>query len=235
MNQVLQEGSAPIMWVFAFMAIGGVILMTLLFERSARKFAKTHKLLSKDEMRQASRVGAVVAIGPAVAVFIIATAMIAQLGGPLTLMRVGIIGSAPTELLAASIGAKAYGTQIGSEGYNMYAFTASVWTMFIMSSGYLLIVPWLSRGLGKAKNSSESKDPTMMILFATVFPLALFSPLITQEVVAGADRAGALVVGFGVMAVMSWGADKLGHKWMKDWATGFAVVASMLTGTLIGG
>ena len=58
----------------------------------------------------AFRTGLITAIGPSIAVFIVMVGMMSVVGGPVTWLRLAVIGAAPTELTAATIGAEAVGS-----------------------------------------------------------------------------------------------------------------------------
>ncbi len=100
---LLANGTA--MWVFACVIIAVAILQSVVIYCFVRKYIRQTNILTNAEVHTCLKVGGVVAIGPAISVFVVALSMISMLGAPFTLMRVGMIGSASTELTAASIGA----------------------------------------------------------------------------------------------------------------------------------
>ncbi len=57
--------------------------------------------------------------------------------------------SAITEMTAASMGALVCGVTLGSEELTMSAFGTAMLACAIMSCGYLILIPLISRGLGK--------------------------------------------------------------------------------------
>lgn len=56
----------------------------------------------------------------------------------MTLMRIGVIGSAVFEVYASAQGATAMGVQLGTEAYDLQAFTNSVWAMTLGGAGWLV-------------------------------------------------------------------------------------------------
>lgn len=104
MEETLALANSPMMWILALSIIGVVVVQLIIFYRLARTMVKETNILTGHEVRSSFKVGAVSTIGPAMAVFAIAVALIAQVGGPITLSRVGVIGSAVFEMIAARIG-----------------------------------------------------------------------------------------------------------------------------------
>ena len=63
--------------------------------------------LTHDQLKRAFRAGAITAIGPSIAIFIIMVGLMSVIGAPMAWMRLAVIGAAPTELTAATVGADA--------------------------------------------------------------------------------------------------------------------------------
>lgn len=61
--------------------------------------------LKPEQLRKAFNVGVVTAIGPVIAIFIIMVGLMSVIGAPMAWMRLAVIGAAPTELTAATLGA----------------------------------------------------------------------------------------------------------------------------------
>lgn len=146
--------NGPIMWAIALLTIGVVIVLALQIYRITRKYAEARKSMTPEEMKLALKTGGIVSIGPAISVFILAMTMISLVGAPATLMRVGIIGSATTEMTAASVGAQMAGAPLGKETLTLAAFGCAMFGCAVMSSGYLILIPIISRGLAKPLTSS---------------------------------------------------------------------------------
>jgi len=67
---------------------------------------------------------------------IIAISMLSLIGDPVTLVRIGIIGSAPIETVGASLGAEAAGAELGAADFTAQAFTNAVWVMCLGGMGW---------------------------------------------------------------------------------------------------
>ena len=115
MNDVTQLTGSPVMWLFSGLIVAAAIFQSAVLYRMAKRYVRRTGVLTEEEMRVCMKAGGTVAIGPAISVFVVALSMISMLGAPFTLMRVDMIGSASTELTAASIGAEAAGVSLGMD------------------------------------------------------------------------------------------------------------------------
>ena len=70
----------PIMWVFAVIIIGAVLLQSFLFLRFALSYNKKHNLMTKDEIKRAAITGAVAGVGPSMSNIIVALSLIVMVG-----------------------------------------------------------------------------------------------------------------------------------------------------------
>ena len=113
--EVAKFANGPVMWIISLLTVGLVAFQAFLIYRLTKKYAEAKKALTADEMKIALKTGGVVAVGPAVSVFILALTMMSLMGAPATLMCVGIIGSASTEMTAATVGAMMAGVSMGAD------------------------------------------------------------------------------------------------------------------------
>ena len=105
----LEVANSPAIWALASIAVIAVLVETILFLRLARKAAGMKEIsLTKKQCNRALRAGVVSAIGPAFGVFIVMIGLISVLGGPISWLRLSVIGGATTELTAATVGAVSY-------------------------------------------------------------------------------------------------------------------------------
>lgn len=237
MNEVMQAANGPVMWGIALLTIAVVIVQAALIYRLTRRHVEKEGTMSKEEIRMALKTGGVVSIGPAISVFVLALSMISLLGAPATLMRVGIIGSAATEMTAASMGALVAGVTLGAEELTMAAFGTAMLACAIMSCGYLILIPLISRGLGKPlqrlfAGGEGGKKSKLSVFFSTVFPALFFLVLAGTQIAQGPDYLAVLVVGAVVMFALNKIAKARNIRWLKEWSMGIAVLAAMACGPL---
>lgn len=102
MKEYLKIANDPILWLMCLPVVVLVAVQAVIFTKRAFQTAHIVKL-TKEECWHAFRVGAISAIGPAIAVFIVMLGMMAVVGAPVTWMRLAIIGAAPTELTASAM------------------------------------------------------------------------------------------------------------------------------------
>lgn len=236
-EEVLKIAQGPVLWGISIVTIALVVLQAVLIYRLTRKFVNSNKIMTKEEQKIAIKTGAIVSIGPAVSVFILGLTMINLLGAPVTLMRIGIIGSANTEMIAASLGTAVAGVALGSQELTMTAFATALFAMAVMSTGYLVGVPLISRGLGKPLQRIMTPEPgkkpgALTIFFGAVFPLLFFAMLAATQISQGLDYLAVMVVSAVIMFVLDKIAKVKNINWLKEWAMGIAVLASIFTGPL---
>lgn len=138
MSDYLTVANSLVMWLIAMAVVPLVIVQAMLYLRRALAFSKRYDLLSDKERSRVYKTALITSIGPAVAVFIVSVSLVALIGGPMTLMRIGVIGSAVFEVYASAQGATAMGVQMGTEAYDLQAFTNSVWAMTLGGAGWLV-------------------------------------------------------------------------------------------------
>ena len=238
MRDIMELANGPFMWIIAIVIIGIAILESVLIYQRAKKFIGKTNLLTTKEMKSCMKTGGIVAIGPAMSAFVVALSMISMLGAPMTLMRIGMIGAPATELMSAGIGTEAAGVVLGTDALTGPAFAAALWSCAILSSGYLILVPIMTRGLGatlgKAMSPREDgKKSIWIIIFGAVLPLVVFGALafgqITQSILHAVTFGTAAVV----MFILNCIAKKNNIGWLKQWAMGIAVLCAMIVGGIM--
>ena len=237
--EVAKFANGPVMWIISLLTVGLVAFQAVLIYRLTKKYAEAKKALTPEEMKIALKTGGVVAVGPAVSVFILALTMMGLMGAPATLMRVGIIGSASTEMTAATVGAMMAGVSMGADEMTLAAFGCAMFGCAVMSSGYLIMIPILSRGLGKGLQKAfapkeNGKQGKLGMFFSAIFPLLFILLLTLTQIANGLDYVGALIFAGIVSMTLDKIAKKNNIKWLKEWGMGIAVLAGMIAGPILG-
>lgn len=233
---ITQLINGPAMWIFAGAIIVTAVAQSAVLFRMAHRYTRQTNLLTEKEMKACLKTGGVVSVGPALSVFVVALSMISMLGAPFTLMRVGMIGSASTELTAASIGAEAAGVTLGIDPLTGTAFTAALWTVAFMSCGYLIFVPLVTRGVGKALNKviipeDGKKQSWLAWVLSALLPLGIFAALSFMQARKSLAHVVSLVVSAVIMLLLNVLAGVLKKKWLREWA----MCLSVLVGIIVGG
>ena len=179
---VLHAANDKVVWIIAIAIVVIVLVQSLLYIRLA--FSTAGRIgFPREKCRKGLRAGMISAIGPSIAVFIVMVGMMSVVGSPITWLRLSIIGAAPTELTAATVGAEALGVKFGSADYDLMALATSWWTMAINGTGWLLVTAlfthkledvrekigggdsrWLAVVSGASRNAGESQWPELTAL-----------------------------------------------------------------------
>lgn len=229
MSNYLDVANDPILWLTAIPTIGIVALQAYLICR--RAVAARHLVdLTTSEVRRALRAGAVSAIGPAVAVFIVMLGMIAVVGGPMTWLRLSVIGSAPTELTAATMGATAMGVELGSPAYDATAFAASVWVMTLNGVGWLLVAGLFTHKLHSLRLRLAGGNTVLMGHISGAAVLGTMAYLTGGHLLAGGGRLVAAVAAGLAMAVLTRVAGPF--PMLREYTLGLAMIVGMFVAVL---
>lgn len=226
MDEVLRFANSASVWIFASIVVAIVIFQALIFIRIASRTAPNIGM-TKEETKRALRTGFISSLGPSFGIAVVIISLIAVLGGPFTLMRIGIIGSAATELTAAGIGANAYGVELNSPDFGLAAFTTVVWTMCLGGTGWLIFTALATKSLGKVEKKIVSKNAKMMTIVSTAAMLGAFAYLASQQMVKGySETVAAIAAGVSMMLILTF-AKKREIRWLQEWALGISLVIAL--------
>ncbi|MEH7386442.1 DUF5058 family protein [Bacillus sp. JJ1521] len=234
LETVMKTANSLPLWIFALLVVGIVIFQSITFIRLSTKTSQSVGMTSS-EVKSAIRAGAISAIGPAIAILVIAISMIALIGNPITLIRMAIIGSAAIETVGASIGSQAAGVDLGSPNYTLQAFTAAVWVMCVGGMGWMLFVALFTKSLGKIQKKAEAnpKNVKMLSTISVAAMIGAFSYLGGAEMVKGISEFIVFIVAFIAMPIIIWIGDKSQLRWLKEWSLGLVIIVGMIAGYFI--
>ncbi|UOR13584.1 DUF5058 family protein [Halobacillus amylolyticus] len=225
-EEVAKVASSTPLWIMAFIFVGIVMFQALVFLKIAKKSAPDVGMSSR-EVKTAIRTGFISSLGPSFGIAIVLISLIALLGSPLTLMRIGIIGSAATESAAAGIGANAFGVELTSDDFSTQAFTTVVWTMCLGGMGWLLFAALFTKSLGNTQKKIEKKNPKAMTIISSAAMLGAFGYLASEQMVTSVSHTIAGIVALFSMVVIMIVAERGNFSWLKEWALGIAMVIGM--------
>lgn len=231
-KEVMTAFSTVPLWMIAFTVICIVIFQALIFIRLAKKAAIEVGMTSK-EVKTAMKTGLIGSIGPSFGIGIVIISLIALIGSPLTMMRIGIIGSASTEAAAAEIGANAFGSSLGTESFTVEAFSTVVWTMCLGGMGWLLFAFLFTKSLGNVQNKLKAKNPKLMGIVSAAAMMGAFGYLAVEKMVIDISSAVAGFMAIFTMFAVLFIAKKTGKTWLKEWALAIAMMVGMYSGYLI--
>lgn len=234
MEQVLKVANSFPIWIIAALVIGIVIFQAVVFIRLASKTAPSVGLTTL-EVRSVVRTGAISSLGPSFAIIIVAISLITFLGNPVTLMRIGIVGSAPIETVGASLGAQAAGSELGSSIFTEQAFTTAVWVMCLGGMGWLLVTALFTKSLGKfqEKISRKNSNVRLLSIVSTAAMIGAFGYFGAGQMIRGINETVVFIAAFLVMPVIIWASNKFKMNWLREWSLGLVIVVGLSIGLLL--
>lgn len=243
MEQVLEVANGAVLWLLAIIIISVVVVQAFLYLRMTLRFSEQYNILTPEERGIVYKTAAINSIGPAVAIFFVAVSLVAMVGGPVTLMRIGVIGSAIFEFVAADLGAKAVGAELGKESYDLTAFTTSVWVMTLGGMGWLVTTLVMTRTLDKAQDKMSVSNPDLIRAIGTATPVAIFFTLAANAAISknkewlsnitvAWDDLAAITVSAACMIILTQAGKS--RPWLREWSVGFSLVAGLTVGYLVG-
>lgn len=194
MSDYLKIANSWQVWLACGVTVLIAIIQTTLYMRMARKTAREIKLPS-ELPNKAFRIGLISAIGPAMGVFIVMVGLMASIGGPMSWLRLSIIGAAPTELTAASYGAQASGTALGSSTYTLTAMAVSWFAMALNGAGWLVVTGVFTPSLEKLRDKISGGDGVWLAVLSGACTLGIFGYLNVNEICKGWGNAAAVIAG----------------------------------------
>lgn len=229
--EVMKTANSIPLWIIAFVVIAIVIFQATIFLRLASKTAPNVGM-SKTEVKTAIRTGFISSLGPSFAIAIVIVSLIALIGSPMTMMRIGIVGSAATEAAAAQIGAEAFGTSLDSPNFNLKAFSTVVWTMCLGGMGWLLVTALFTKSLAKTQAVIKKKNPKAMIIVSSAAMIGAFAYLASDQMVKSSSHTVAGIVAVFSMFIVLAISKKTNAVWLKEWALGIVMLLGMVGGYL---
>jgi hypothetical protein len=234
-SDVLQVANEVGLWAISIAIVVVVLCQALLYARLSFKVASKINYPAA-KCKEAFRVGMITAIGPSIAVFIVMVGMMAVVGAPITWLRLAIIGAAPTELTASTVGAQAVGVQFGSPEYDLHALSSSFWTMTINGCGWLLITALFTHKLEDIRQKLGGGNTRWLALLSVAAALGCFGYLngntmvnsyrnIQKGLELAAGPIYATITGLISMILLLKIAQK--KTWLREYTLGIAMLIGM--------
>jgi len=201
----LQISNLPIMWILCGFTVVIAALQAVLFMRAAKK-ATSEARIDPEIPRKAFRIGLVSAIGPALGVFIVMVGLMSAIGGPMSWLRLSIIGAAATELAAATNGATAAGVTLGGEGYTLEILAVSWFAMALNGAGWLIVTGVATPALEKMRDKLSGGDSHWLGAMSAACSIGIFGYLNANSIVSKGFSNGGPVISGGNLAAVLGGA-----------------------------
>lgn len=227
MKDYLQIANSRIFFLCGAVIVGFIVLQSLLFLKLAYKEG-LRLGLSRDKLLKALRTGAVSTIVPTLAVIVALMTMVPVLGIPVPWIRLSVIGSAPYELMAAGIGAKAMGLDgLGGTGYTNQVFASSIWIMCIGSVWSVVLVTIFLKRIKARYSKNANDDPQWKSVLTNAAFLGVFSIFIADPVTKGGIALVTMLSGAVIMTILALLIVKLKQGWLKEFALALSMIGAM--------
>lgn len=221
-------------WITAAFIVLVVVVQAVLYAKLAYKTADKLNM-SKETCSKALKAGMITAIGPVIAIFIIMVGLMSVIGGPMAWMRLSIIGAAPTELTAATVGANALGVEFGGPDYDIKALSTSWWTMAINGCGWLIIVGLFTSRLEFLREKVSGNDTAWLGVLTGAATLGAFGYLNSGDVVKGGGNLIAVIAGAIAMVALAFLIQKNPKlKGLKEYTLGISMLFGVFLAILLG-
>lgn len=231
-TDILAVANSPVLWFCTIGVFVVIIVQSIVYMRAVRKAAPGVGLSPADRT-MAFRSGAISAIGPSLAVCLVAIALLALFGTPAVLVRIGLIGSAAYEVSAAGISAGTVGAKLGTPSYTQSVFALAYLTMSMGGAMWmittLIVTPILRRGDQKLR----TLNPVVMTVIPAAALIGAFAALTLTEVPKSPVHAAAAFASAAVMAVCLTLAAVLRQRWLREWGLGFSILAGLAVAYLM--
>lgn len=224
--------NSPILWIITAIALGLVVLQAYLILRKSIQAGKEMGI-SNDKMKSAFKTGFISSFGPTIVIVIGMVSLLIVVGGPMALMRLGVIGGVSYELLAAQFSAEAYGVSLTDAIIPPEVFSTTLWVMSIGCMGWIVFTALSTDKMGKFTSKLSGKSATAFSAISTGAMLGAYGYLNAGYAVSMDNNTVALVVGALVMLGIILAFKKTKKKWLNEWSLTIAMAAGMIAAAVL--
>ncbi|MBQ6774349.1 MAG: DUF5058 family protein [Synergistaceae bacterium] len=231
----LQISNQPMIWLLCGITVVIAALQAFFFIRLARKTSASVSL-DPEIPRKAFRIGLITAIGPALGVFIVMVGLMAAIGGPMSWLRLSIIGAAATELAAATNGATAAGVTFGGEGYTLTILAVSWFAMALNGAGWLVSTGLFTSLLEDLREKVSGGDIKWLGVMSAACSIGIFGYLNANSMIAKGPKinmgvtSAVLAGAISMMALGKFVVPK--HPRLAEYSLGIAMIIGILAGVI---
>ena len=225
-SDILAVANNPVLWMCVAGVFAVIIVQSVIFLKAARRAAPAVEM-SPADIRTSFRSGAVSAIGPSLAVSLVAVALLGLFGAPAVLSRIGLIGSAAYDVSAAGIAAGSMGAKLGDATYTQSVFAVAFFAMSIGGAMWMLATLILTPALRRGDAKIRSINPLAMAIVPAAALIGAFACLGLSELPKSGIHVLSFLVSAAVMGLCLLLARKLRKSWLREWGLGFAIVSAL--------
>lgn len=229
----MQIANSPWLWLVSGLAVLLVLFQAAIFTRKALITANEMSI-SKTQIQNAVKASVISSVGPSLAIVGGMITILVSLGGAISWIRIGLIGSVGYELMAAGFGAAAVGATIGDPSFTAVAFSSAVLTMSVGTVGYFLMSTIFTNKLDGFRLKLAGGKEALVPIISAAAMIGAFSYLTIDQVFTfNSKRIVAVIVGFVAMAAISYIEKKKQLKWTKEWGITIAMFIGMFATLLV--
>ncbi|MFH5822863.1 DUF5058 family protein [Georgenia sp. AZ-5] len=226
-TDILSVANLPVLWICALGVFAVITVQTLIYVRAARAEGPAIGI-SPAELKTSFRAGAVAAIGPSLAVALVAVALSTVFGTPAVLVRIGLIGSVGFETGAASIAAGTMGADLGGPAYTQSVFAVAFMAMSLGGAGWMLATLVFTPLLKRGDAGMRKVNPAVMTVVPGAALLGAFFALGFGELPKSGNHVVAFLASAAAMAVCLGVAKVLKRRWITEWSLGVAILTALV-------
>ncbi|MCI9890145.1 DUF5058 family protein [Micrococcales bacterium 31B] len=216
----------PVLWVSAVAVFAVIVLQSIIYLRAIRKAGSAVNLTDQQVMGSVRR-GGIAAIGPSLAVSLVAISLLPLFSTPAVLTRIGLVGSAAFDVAAAGLAAGSQGAELGGPTYTQKVFAIGFAAMTLGGLVWMLTALVLTPILSKADKRLRSVNPAVMTVVPAAAILAAFFTLAMTETTKSGVHVLTLLVSAVVMGICLALAKFLNQHWLREWGLGIAIFVAL--------
>lgn len=203
-----------------------IILQSIIYLRAIRKAGPAANLTER-QVADSVRRGAIVAIGPSLAVALVAISLLPLFGTPAVLTRIGLVGSAAFDVAAAGVAAHTQHAELGGPTYTQKVFAIGFAAMTFGGLVWMVSALVLTPVLSKGDKALRKVNPAVMTIIPAAALLAAFFTLALAEVTKSSVHVLTLIVSTAVMGLCIAGAKFRKKPWLQDWGLGISILTAL--------
>ena len=210
----VEISNSMIVYLLCGITVAIAFVQAVLYIRMAKKMTVKANIPATVP-KTAFRVGLISAIGPALGVFIVMVGLMTSIGGPMAWQRLSIIGAAPTELTAATL------------GFTLKVMAVSWFVMALNGAGWLVVTGLFTPALENLRTKMSGGDSKWLVVMSGACSLGIFGYLDVNEIGKGWGNAAAVAGGIIGMAILEKFVAKKVPK-IREYNLGIAMIIGML-------
>ena len=222
----------PLLRIAAAGVFAVIILQSAIYLRAIRKAAPEANLTNA-QVTGSVRRGAIAAIGPSLAVALVAISLLPLFSTPAVLTRIGLVGSAAFDVAAAGIAAGSQHAQLGGPTYTQKVFAIGFAAMTLGGLVWMLTALVLTPVLSKGDKTLRKVNPAVMTIVPAAALLGAFFSLALAETVKSPIHIVTLLSSAGVMGLCLLGAKYFKKPWLREWGLGIAILVALVIAYLV--